>query len=403
MPAAETAAFMSGSEPSVAVPMTRTVRIEVPPRAVASTAVSNDVQRLLRVASARGASALFITPGARPFIRVEGDVRNLDSEVVLSRSDVERIIVQIAPDGGSDAIGKGEPTEWTAEFDDIGRVRCTTFVDHRGPGVLLRMVATHAATAEQLGLSAEVQLLASEPEGLILVTGPRSSGKSTLLSALVDLVNRQRAEYIISLERQVRLVHHNRAALVSQREVRGGQEEAVQALGLALREGPDVLVVDELLSPAMVPMLLSAASEGLLVLVSCAAASTTDAVQRFIEMASPELGKSVQGAMAESFRGAIGQVLLKKTTGGRIAGREILVATAHTARLIGDGHTDQLPLALEEGRKHGMASFTTVLTELVRSGAVDVREAFRKAPDRQQLLDSLRRSGVDTTMVDRLV
>jgi twitching motility protein PilT len=107
--------------------------------------------------------------------------------------------------------------------------------------------------------------------------------------------------------------------------------------------------------------------------------------------------------MAESFRGAIGQVLLKKTTGGRIAGREILVATAHTARLIGDGHTDQLPLALEEGRKHGMASFTTVLTELVRSGAVDVREAFRKAPDRQQLLDSLRRSGVDTTMVDRLV
>ena len=112
MPAAEVAAFMSASEPPVVVPMTRTVRIEVPPRAVASTAVSNDVQRLLRAASARGASALFLTPGSRPFIRVEGDVRNLDSEGILSRSDVERIILQIAPDGGSDVIGKGATSEW---------------------------------------------------------------------------------------------------------------------------------------------------------------------------------------------------------------------------------------------------------------------------------------------------
>ena len=220
------------------------------------------------------------------------------------------------------------------------------------------MIASQAATAEQLGLSAEVQMLATEPEGLVLVTGPRGGGKSTLMSALVDLINRQRADYVISLEQQVRLVHDNRAAFVSQREVRGGQEEALQALALALREGPDVVVVDELLSPAMVPMLLNAASEGLLVLVSLAAASTTDAVQRFIEMSSPEVRKGVQSAMAESFRGAIGQVLLKKTAGGRIAAREILVATAHTARLIGDGQADQLPLALEEGRQHGMASFT---------------------------------------------
>ena len=110
---------------------------------------------------------------------------------------------------GQESIGRGEATEWIAEFE-VGRIRCMTFTDHRGPGVLLRMIATRAATAEQLGLAREVQALATEPQGIVLVAGPRASGKSTLISALVDLVNRQRAEYVITLERQIRLVHDNK-------------------------------------------------------------------------------------------------------------------------------------------------------------------------------------------------
>src|SRR4029079_13102721 len=182
----------------------------------------------------------------------------------------------IAPESGHESIGKGEATEWISEFVDVGRIRCTTFVDHRGPGVVLRMIATRAATAEQLGLSREVQALATEPQGLVLVAGPRSSGKSTLISALVDLVNKQRAEFIITLERQIRLVHDNKAALVSQREIRGGAEESVAAARAALRESPDVLVVDDLVSSQMVPLLLTAASEGLLIFVSITAPSTAD-------------------------------------------------------------------------------------------------------------------------------
>ena len=292
--------------------------------------------------------------------------------------------------------------EWIAEFDDIGRLRCTTFTDHRGPGILLRMIATRAATAEQLGLSREVQALATESAGLVLVTGPRGSGKSTLMSALVDQVNRQRAEFIISLERQIRLVHDNKAALVSQREIRGGADDALQAARLALREGPDVLVIDDLLSPHMVPLLLNAASEGLLVLASFAAASTPDAVQRFVEMAPAEARKGVQAAMAELFRGAVAQVLLKKSGGGQIAAREVLLATAPVARVISEGQLNQLTLALEAGRKHGMVSFTDALADFVRSGLVDVREAFRKAPDRDRLLESLKRDGIDTSVVERL-
>jgi twitching motility protein PilT len=374
--------------------MTRTVRIEVPPRG--ASARSTDVERLLRIAAARGASALFITSESRPYMRVDGDIRQLEGEAVLSRSDVEAAIIEIAPEG------KGAAAEWLREYPELGRIRCTTFNDHRGPGLLLRMIATRAATAEQLGLSREVQALATEPQGLVLVSGPRASGKSTLLSALVDLVNKQRAEFVITLERQIRLVHDNKAALVSQREIRGNADEALAAARSALREGPDVLVVDDLISPQMVPLILTAASEGLLVFVSIAAPSTTDAVQRFVELAAPEMRGAVQSAMAESFRGAVAQVLLKKTGGGLVSAREVLLATAPVARVISDGQLAQLRHVLESGRKHGMASFTDTMIEYVRTGSVDVREAFRKAPDRERLLGGLKREKIDTSLIERL-
>jgi twitching motility protein PilT len=344
---------------------------------------------------------LFLTSESRPWIRVEGDLRYLDSEAPLSREDVESAIVEIAPQGHQSA-GRADAGEWIAEFADIGRIRCTTFTDHRGPGVLLRMIATRAATAEQLGLSEEVQALATEPQGLVLVAGPRASGKSTLISALVDLVNRQRAEYVITLERQIRLVHDNKNALVSQREIRGGADDSVIAARAALRENPDVLVVDDLVSSHMVPLLLTAASEGLLIFVSITAPSTADAVERFVELAPPEMRKAVQSAMAESFRGAVGQVLLKKAGGGLVAAREVLLATATVTRVIGEGQLGQLPLTLESGRKHGMVSFTDALLEYVGAGTVDVREAFRKAPDRDRLVEGLKRSGIDTSAVERL-
>ena len=386
--------------PSVVLPMTRTVRIEVPPRG--GTARTTDIERLLRIAAARGASGLFLTSESRPYIRVDGDIRQLENEPLLSRTDVEAAIVEIAPEKGREQIGKGEVAEWLKEYPELGRIRCTTFSDHRGPGLLLRMIATRAATAEQLGLSREVQALATESQGLVLVAGPRASGKSTLMSALVDLVNRQRAEFVITLERQIRLVHDNKSALVSQREIRGGADEALAAARSALREGPDVLVIDDLISPLMVPLLLTAAEEGLLVFVSLASPSTSDAVQRFIELAAPEMRTAVQSAMAESFRGAVAQVLLKKTGGGLVAAREVLLATALVTRVIGEGQMAQLPHALESGRKHGMAGFSETLVDYVRSGTVDVREAFRKAPDRERLLAGLKREQIDTSLVERL-
>ena len=379
--------------------MTRTVRIEVPPRAAAMR--GSGVERLLRLAAARAASALFVTTDCRPSIRVEGDIRPLDGEPPLSRADVESAVMEIVPEAEQEAVGRGESTEWLTEFADLGRVRCITFTDHRGPGVVFHMIATRAATAEQLGLSREVQALATEPQGLVLVAALPGNGKSTLVSALVDLVNRQRAEYVVTLERQIRLVHDNRTAIVSQREIRGGVDDALSAARAALREDPDVLAVDDLASAHMVPLLLQAASEGL-VFVSITAPSTIEAVERFVELAPADARAGVRATMAETFRGAVAQVLLKKSGGGRVAAREVLLATAAVTRVISDGSSGQLQAALEGGRKHGMVPLADALVGLVHSGVVDVREAFRKSPDRDRLLAGLKREGIDTSVVERL-
>jgi twitching motility protein PilT len=387
--------------PSVVIPMTRTVRIEVPSRLMPQSRTST-VERLLRIAAARGASSLFLTSESRPYIRVEGDIRLLDGEAMLSKAEVEAAVMEIVPEEVQESVGRGEATEWIAEVPELGRIRCTSSRDHRGPGVVFTMIATRAATAEQLGLPREIQALATEAEGLVLVAGSRGSGKSTLMSALVDLVNRQRSEYVITLERQIRLVHDNRAALVSQREIRGDADDALAAARAALRENPDVLVVDDLSSAQMVPILVEAAAEGLLVFVSITAPSTADAVERLIDLASPDMRTSVQAAMAETFRGAVSQVMLKKTGGGRVVAREIMLATSAVTRLIGDGQFGQLPLALESGRRHGMMPMTDVLVGLVQTGVVDVREAFRKTHDRDRLLAGLKREGVDTSVVERL-
>jgi twitching motility protein PilT len=406
LPVATPAPIAASASADPGVPMTRTVRIEVPPRAPAATArpsaFTTDIERLLHAAAARGASQLFLTSESRPWIRVEGDVRQLESEPAWSRADVERTIIDIVPESGQEAVARGEATEWLSEFADVGRIRCNTFVDHRGPGILLRMVASRAATAEQLGLSRDVQAFATEAQGVVIVGGPRGSGKSTLISALVDLANRQRAEFVITVERQIRFIHDSKAALVSQRESRGGAEDAVAAVRAALREGPDVLVVDDLISSQMVPLLTEAASEGVLVLASIAASSTTDAIGQFVELAPAEMRGTVQKQLAESFRGAIAQLLVKKTGGGMTAVREVMLATAPVARAIGEGQLNQLPLTFDSGRQYGMVALTDPLVELVRAGAIDVRDAYRKTPERDRLVERLKRHGFDTSAVERL-
>jgi twitching motility protein PilT len=379
--------------------MTRTVRIELPPRTAAGR---SGIERLLSIAAARGASALYLTSQGPPFLRLDDDVRMLDGEPALTSTDVESAVLELMPETTRDALRRGDPTEWVSDLAEIGRVRCSTFRDYRGPGAIFQLISVRPLSAEQLGLGREMLALATEAEGLIVLTSPRGAGKSTLAGAFVDLINRQRAHYVITLERQIRMVHDNRLALISQREVRGTAEQVLTVARGALRENPDVLVLEDLPSADMFQLALDAAGSGLLVFVTITGSSTTAALSRLLDMFPPDRRKAAQSLLAERLLGAIAQVLIRKAGGGRLAARELLLTTAAVAAVLADGQLSDLPLAIDSGRKHGMAPLNDALLGYVRSGAVDVREAYRKAEDREGLLTALKREGVDTSFVERL-
>jgi twitching motility protein PilT len=391
------------TSPGVVLPLARSpIRTEGQRAGSTPTPRYLGIGRLLRIASARGASSLYLTANARPSIRVDDEILPLETEPPLGRAEVEALILEMAPGASRDALAGGSSAEWVYELPDVGRVRCVTFRDQRGPGAVFRLIPTRLISADQLGLSRDIQSLCGEREGLVLVAGPRLSGKSTLISAFVDLINRARSDYIISLETEIKFVHDNRRAMVSQREARGEPEAMLQGARAALRENPDVLVIDDLKTPELVAVALDAAESGHLVIGSVTAHTTSAAIGRLIETAPYERQTQVALSLSESLRGAVAQVLLRKTGGGRVAARELLFNMPSVAALIAEGKIGQLPLAIDSGRKYGMVPMNDALLGFVQGGAVDAREAYRKAYDRVAFLELMKREGIDTSFVERL-
>jgi len=388
------------AQSAVVLPLTRTpVKADVPPP-LAEAALSG-LDRLLRLAAARGASTLYLVSGARPSIRIDGEVRTLDGAPVLEPNAVEALLLTLMPERSAEALRSGAASEWISEFDDLGRVRCLSFRDYRGPGGVFRIMPQRTVTTEQLGLSREIQALATETDGLLVVTGPRLSGKRTLMSAFVDHINRTRHVHIITIERDINIVHERSGSMVSQREVHGGDHMA-DAVRQALREDPDVLVLEDVRSAELVELALDAAAAGRLVICGFPARSAAAAIDGIIDLSPPEARRRIQLSLAQNLRGVVAQVLLKKTGGGRLAARELLLNTSAVAGLLAEGKTSQLPLAIEGGRKHGMVPLNDALGGFAQSGAVDVREAYRCSADKPGFIALLQRQGVDTSQVERL-
>jgi twitching motility protein PilT len=334
-------------------------------------------------------------------IRIDGEIGPLESEPMLTASDVERLVLELAPPRRRDALQNG-PVEWLCDVPEIGRVRCLTFRDHRGPGVLFRMIPPRAISADQLGLTPEVQALCQQSDGLVLVTGARASGKSTLLNSFVDLINRTRSDHVITIESQIGFVHESRKSFISQRETRGDAELAATYVRAALREDPDVIMIEDLKSADVVAAALEAAESGRLVLASVPAASTIAALERLIEVFPADRRTKARTMLAGALRGVIAQVLLRRVTGGRVPAREILLNTPAVAQIVLEGKMFQLPVALDSGRRHGMVPLTDSLAVHVRDGSVSVAEAYRKALDRAALVALLKREGFDTSFAERL-
>jgi twitching motility protein PilT len=388
------------SQPAVVLPLTKNPLRSDPPPPLGGQALSG-LDRLLRLAAARGASTLYLSSGARPSIRVDGDLQALENTPVLGPNDVESLLLTLMPERSAEALRTGSTSEWISDFPDLGRVRCMSFRDHRGPGGVFRIMPTRAVTSQQLGLSREIQELAAESEGLVLVAGPRSSGKRTLMSALVDLINRTRHAHVITIEREINVVHERASSFISQREAHGGADEMLEFARAALREDPDVIVLESVRSAELMNLALDATASGRLVICGFPAHNATGAVDGIIDLFPPDARRQVQIALAQNLRGVIVQVLLNKTGGGRLAARELLLNTPAVASVIAEGKTSQLPLVIEGGRKHGMVPLNDALAGFVQSGAVELREAFQRSPDRTGFLAILQRQGIDTSSVER--
>ena len=360
------------------------------------------LERLLRVSAARGASTLYLSSGSRPSVRVDGELQMLDGEPVHVSRDVESLLLTLMPERSHEALRTGAATEWIVDIEGVGRVRCMSFRDHLGPGGVFRLMPTRSISADQLGLPRQVQALAIEPEGLVLVAGPRSSGKRTLMAAFVDLMNRTRRDHIITIEREINIVHERGQSFISQREVRGNDDDMLAAARAALREDPDVLVIEDLRTGPLMNVALEAAASGRLVVGGFSAHTATGAIDRIIDLYAPEYRRQVQLALADSLRGVIVQALLRKIGGGRLPAREVLLNTPAVSSVIAEGKTSQLPMAIEGGRRYGMMPLNDALVGLVQNGSVDAREAYRRSPDRPGFLAALNRQGLDTSFVERL-
>ena len=388
--------------PAVVVSMARNpVRFEQVSAPIGDPTMDG-LQRLLRISAARGASTLYLSSEAKPSVRVDGELQNLEGEPVLTGRDVESLLLTLMPERSHEALRTGATSEWICDIEEVGRVRCMSFRDHSGPGGVFRLMPTRTVSAEQLGLPRAMQALATEPEGMVLVAGPRSSGKRTVISAFVDLINRSRRDHVITIEREINVVHPRGSSFISQREVRGDDHDMLAAARAALREDPDVLVIEDLRTAGLMNVALEAAASGRLVIGGFSAHTATAAIDRIIDLYAPEHRRQVQLALADNVRGVIAQVLLKKVGGGRTAARELLLNTPAVSSVIAEGKTSQLPMAIEGGRRYGMMPLSDALVGLVQGGVVDAREAYRHASDRAGLLAALERTGVDISFVERL-
>lgn len=396
-PAADDSGPMVDDGSAVVVPWQRPDR---PLEPVARPGGDGRLNDLVRGAFARRASTLYLMARSQPMVRVDGEVTSLGDARPLEPFEIEAFVQELESDIPT-LRPRSSTHDWVREVSGVGRIRCVRFHDHRGPGLICRLAPAQAASADELGLSKEVRSLVSWPDGLVLVTGHRLSGKSRLISALVDLINRTRNVHVVTLERQLGFVHENRGSLISQREVRGDAHDLAAALRATLAEDPDVVVVSDLRAGDVMAVALEAAESGRLVIGAFPAAGTVLAIERILEHLPTAHRTEYRRMLASTLRGAVAQVLIKKTGGGRLAARELLLNTPLVAALIADGRTHELSSALDSGRSVGMVPMNDALAAFVKSGATDAREAYRVASDREGLLAALRRLSIDTSFIER--
>ena len=353
------------------------------------------IDELLRAMVDKGASDLHLCCDQAPVYRVDGHVQQDDARGPLAADELFRMLFAITPKRNRDQFLKHHDTDFAYAIEGVSRFRANLYFDRRGPAAVFRAIPDHIVSADDLGLSPEVRELALLNKGLVLVTGPTGSGKSTTIASLLDLVNQQRREHIITIEDPIEFVHPNKKCLVNQRQVGVHTDSFKSALRAALREDPDVILVGELRDLETMEMAIETAETGHLVFGTLHTTTACSTVDRIIDQFPADRQAQIRVMLSESLRAVISQTLVPKIGGGRVAAHEILLSNSSISNLIREGKTFQLESALQTGKRQGMKTLNDDLLRLVQERLVEPREAYLKAVDKKSFRDMCERNGVN--------
>ena len=352
------------------------------------------MEALFRVLVDSGASDLHLRSGEPPLLRRHGElVREAQAAIPAERLDTMLLAIMTPKEV---AEYKEGDTDWAYEIEGLARFRCNAARDRHGPLAVFRIIPTTVRTADEMGLSREVQNLCYLTKGLVVVTGPTGSGKSTTRAALVDLINRTRTDHIITIEDPIEFVHQSKKCLVTQRQVGLHTRSFKHALRAALREDPDIIRVGEMRDLETVSIAIETAETGHLVFGTLHTTTAPSTLDRIIDQFPPEQQSQIRVMLSESLRGVVAQVLCRKVGGGRVAAREVLLSIPAVSNLIREGKTFQIPSIMQTNRKVGMVTLNDALLDLVESGTIEPREAWLKAAEKTGILASLKARGHKT-------
>jgi len=351
------------------------------------------IDALLRIAVTRGASDLHLRSGEPPVLRCHGEIVRLDDQPCLRADDVAALVETTMPADNRAEFSVASDTDFAYEIPEVGRFRANAFRDRAGAAAVFRRIPPAVVTVDELELPAGVQALCSLTRGLVLVTGPTGSGKSTTLCALVDLVNRTRSDHIITIEDPIEFVHPSQRCIVSQRQVGMHTRSFKAALRAALREDPDVVLIGEMRDLETVSIALETAETGHLVFATLHTTTAAMTIDRIIDQFPADQQEQIRVMLADSLRGVISQTLCKKIGGGRVAAREVLFNTAPVANLIRERKTFQIPSIVQTSKRLGMVTMNDALLELVDRGQVEPEEACLHASDKTAFATALKAKG----------
>jgi twitching motility protein PilT len=340
------------------------------------------------------ASDLHFSTGAPPIFRISGEMTPIPGRPLTTNDKAREILWEIMPERNRDEFKQRHDTDFAYSLAGYGRFRCNIFMDRNGIGGVFRLIPDRILTVDDLKLSPEIRSLCFLSKGLVLVTGPTGSGKSTTLCALIDHVNQNRHDHIITIEDPIEFVHPNKRCLINQREVGINTSSFSTALRAALREDPDIVLVGEMRDLETTRIAIETAETGHLVFATLHTNTAPSTVDRLINQFPANEQEQIRQMLASSLKAVISQTLLKKVGGGRVAALEVLIVTAAVGANIREGKTYQIPSVMQTGGKQGMVVLNEALTRLVKARQVEPMEAYIKSIDKEDYLRRLSVEGI---------